>query len=421
MGGQLRAEVEHLRARIALRQQPVLVSWEILVQAAREIATSNPAMAAQLLAEAAGDALMYAANVDRMLQTARWAWDLAQEVASDEVTFFASIALGQALIFSGEGADAAAHLRRGLATMESSPALWRNPRLVAWAARARLFLREREVGAELLQRAVDAAREQGAIGMLPVGLNQIGHDSATSDRWAAARAEYEEGIRLAREAGQPNELCASLAGLSRLEARQGRAEACRAHAAEALTLAEEFGVGLYRIWAHLALTQLELGLGHLGDVIRHSENATSALVELGITDVDLSPVPEVVETCVRKGRSLEVKTVVEDHYQRAAQKGFPWALARAARCRGLMADDASFEISFVEALHCHDLTSDSFEQGRTRLCFGERLRRARQKTRARRELRQAFEVFDELGAAPWAERARLELLATGEDGSPARS
>jgi len=70
------------------------------------------------LPEAAGDALMYAANVDCMLQTALWAWDLAQGVASDEVTFFASIALGQALIFSGDGAEAAVHLRRGLAMME---------------------------------------------------------------------------------------------------------------------------------------------------------------------------------------------------------------------------------------------------------------------------------------------------------------
>jgi len=95
-------------------------------------------------------------------------------------------------------------------------------------------------------------------------------------------------------------------------------------------------------------------------------------------------------------------------------RAFPWALARAARCRGLVADDASFEPCFVEALRYHDLTSDSFERGPSHLCFGERLRRARRRTHARRELRCAFEIFDELGATPWAERARLELPATGE-------
>src|SRR5262249_42392217 len=147
----LRAEIEHLRARIALRQEPVRVSYEILVQAARDIATLDRGKAALMLAEAAGDGLMYAADGERMLHTARWAWELAQGVSSEEVHFFVDIALGQALIFAGHGSEGAGHIRQGLAMIESSAALWRNPRLVAWAARARLFLRERDDGAALLQ------------------------------------------------------------------------------------------------------------------------------------------------------------------------------------------------------------------------------------------------------------------------------
>jgi DNA-binding CsgD family transcriptional regulator len=34
--------------------------------------------------------------------------------------------------------------------------------------------------------------------------------------------------------------------------------------------------------------------------------------------------------------------------------------------------------------------------------------------KAREQLRVALEAFDDLGAGPWAERARAELLATGE-------
>ncbi len=79
-----------------------------------------------------------------------------------------------------------------------------------------------------------------------------------------------------------------------------------------------------------------------------------------------------------------------------------------------MADGASFEQHFIDAKRYHELNSDSFERGRTHLSFGERLRRARHRVEARRELRRAFEIFDRLGADPWAERARLELLATGE-------
>jgi DNA-binding CsgD family transcriptional regulator len=89
-------------------------------------------------------------------------------------------------------------------------------------------------------------------------------------------------------------------------------------------------------------------------------------------------------------------------------------MARAARCRGLLADDGSFEQHFVDALRFGELNSDSFELGRTHLCFGERLRRARRRVEARRELHRAFDIFDRLGATPWAERARLELLATGQ-------
>lgn len=411
-----RVEIEHMRARIALRREPVRVSYNILVRAARDIATVDAPKAARLLAEAAGDALMYAATVQPMIETARWAWELTNGVIDDdpEVAVLTRIALGQALIFVGEGAEGARYIREGLAVMESSPALWRDPRLVAWAGRGRLFLREGTAGGALIQRAVDIAREQGAISMLPVALNQLAVDSAVSDRWAEASAEYAEGVRLARELGQRSELCHCLAGLCRLEARQGREAGCREHAAEALALADEFGMNLYRIWTHLALTQLELGLGHLDSSAHHGQAADAVITELGIADADVWPAPELVEVYLRLGRRAEAETVAEPYCGLAERKGLPWAMARAARCRGLLADDMAFEQHFVDAVRFGELNSDSFELGRSHLCFGERLRRVRRRVEARRELRQAFDIFDRLGAAPWAERARLELLATGQ-------
>jgi AAA ATPase domain len=413
----VRVEIEHLRARIALRQQPVMVSYEILVQAARDIAALDPAKAVLLLAEASGDALMYTARVPIMLETARWAWDLAQGVNNEEVSFFASMAFGQALIYDNH-AEGATHVRNALATIESSATLWRNPRLVAWAGRGRLYLREHEGGAALLQRAVDAAREQGAIGMLPVALNQQGLDSATSDRWAAAHAQYAEGICIARELAQPTELCACLAGLCRLEAREGRADSCREHGAEALALADQCGMGLCRIWVHLALTQLELGLGHLEDALRHADDTSSVLQTHGVSDVDLSPTPELVETYVRLGRAPAAVPSVDEFYRRAEEKGMPWALARANRCRGLVADDASFERHFLEAFRCHDLTGDSFERGRSHLCFGERLRRARRRLHARRGRRGQ----NERGSSSWPPaKPRASAMAARSIGSPHRS
>jgi DNA-binding CsgD family transcriptional regulator len=62
----------------------------------------------------------------------------------------------------------------------------------------------------------------------------------------------------------------------------------------------------------------------------------------------------------------------------------------------------------------HALTPDSFEAARTRLAYGERLRRARNRVLAREQLRAAAEAFERLGAHPWAVRAHTELAATGE-------
>ena len=88
--------------------------------------------------------------------------------------------------------------------------------------------------------------------------------------------------------------------------------------------------------------------------------------------------------------------------------------ANTARIRGLLADDDSFEQHFLEALGHHAEYKSSFDEARTRLCFGERLRRAQRRRDARDQLRLALETFERLGATPWADRARNELRATGE-------
>ena len=79
---------------------------------------------------------------------------------------------------------------------------------------------------------------------------------------------------------------------------------------------------------------------------------------------------------------------------------------------GLLADD--FEPHFEQALTLHQQTFDAFETARTRLAYGARLRRARQRVRAREQLRAALEAFEKLGRSPWADAASVELAATGE-------
>jgi DNA-binding CsgD family transcriptional regulator len=404
-------QIEHLRGHVAVRIGPVMEGHAILVAAAERAAADDPDRAVVMLAEAV-NACFYAGDAAEMLRTAERIAELAP--AEGESAFFGNIAHGMALIMAGEGEAGAALVRRAVEILEASAELRGDPRLLAWAAMGPLWLRESGAGRGLVGRALETARRQSAVGVLPFLLNHVVRDHAAGDSWATAHATYHEAILLARESGQRTELAAALAGLAWLESRQGREEDCRAHAAEGRALCRELGVGLYEIWTTIALGELELGLGRPAAAAEHFEEQNAVLAALGIGDADLSPAAELVDAYLRLGRIDDAAATAESFDAQAKAKGQPWALARAARCRGLLAGDDELDHHFAEALELHEQTPDVFETGRTRLAYGARLRRARQRVRAREELRAAVEIFDRLGAAPWSELARAELAATGE-------
>ena len=286
--------------------------------------------------------------------------------------------------------------------------------LLPWVVIVPLFLRESGSARSLVDEAIDTARARAALGILPWLLNRVARDHAAADQWSRATVEYDEAVRLAHETGQRTELGAALAGWAWLEARQGREADCRAHAAEALTLCAELGTHLFEIWAIRALGELELGLGRASAAIGYLEDCNARLEAHGIQDVDLAPNAELIDAYLRVGRRTDAERLVRELDLEATRKGQPWSLARAARCRGLVATEGEFEHHFDVAVELHGQTPDVFELGVTRLAYGGRLRRQRQRTRARSELRLALEIFEGLGAEPWAEMARGELLATGE-------
>ena len=409
----LRAQIDHLRGHVALRSGRVMDGHDILVDAAERALPHDSGDAVVMLAEAA-DACAFAARPEPMLRAARRAWSLLTPGAGERERFFATLALGMALIYDGQGDEGAGLLRDATRLLERSDALSGDPRLLSSTALGPLWLREAATSRALVERAIDAARQQGALGALPFALWLAARDAATSDRWAVAQARYEEGIRLARETGQATSLCAALAGLACLEAREGREAACREHAGEALTLSAHLGLGFFRIWALDALAELEAGLGAYELAVARLEEKEQLLAERGIEDPDVSGAPELVEALLRLDRGDEAARRLEQFAARAEEKAQPWALARLARCRGLLAGPDDLADHFGAALRLHAHTPDRFEAARTRLCFGEGLRRSRRRVAARGELHLALEAFDALGATPWAERATLELLATGE-------
>ena len=92
----------------------------------------------------------------------------------------------------------------------------------------------------------------------------------------------------------------------------------------------------------------------------------------------------------------------------------PWAPPLLAACRALLADDEMFEPLFDEALELHRAVEDPYLEARTRLAYGERLRRAGRRILAREELRSAHAIFATLQCDVWASRASRELRASGE-------
>src|SRR5208282_2646699 len=305
------------------------------------------------------------------------------------------------LIFSGEGERGAATIRAAVEVLEHSDELRDDPRLLAWAAMGPVWLREVSIGSALADRALAVARRKSAVGVLPFVLTHVAIEQAATDRWAEAQAGFHEAIDLARETGQRTELGASLARLASLEARQGRSEQSRRHATEALSLSRELGLGVCEVWAIAALGDLELSLGRPEAALAHFEEQQAVVRSRGILDVDLSPAPELVEIYLRLGRRQEAAEAAGEFERDASTKAQPWALARAARCRGLLVPQDESDRHFDMALALHGQTPDAFEAGRTHLAYGSHLRRARQRLRAREQLRAAVDVFDRLGADPW--------------------
>jgi DNA-binding CsgD family transcriptional regulator len=120
---------------------------------------------------------------------------------------------------------------------------------------------------------------------------------------------------------------------------------------------------------------------------------------------------ELIEAGLRVGRRDEAAAALVRLSERTRASGTAWALGIEARCRALLDDDESLYRESIDRL-AHSRAA--LELARSRLLYGEWLRRENRRTDAREFLRAAHGSFSDMGAAAFAERARRELLATGE-------
>jgi DNA-binding CsgD family transcriptional regulator len=122
---------------------------------------------------------------------------------------------------------------------------------------------------------------------------------------------------------------------------------------------------------------------------------------------------ELVEAAVRSGVPERAAGALQRLSGIARACGTDWALGAEARSRALVSDGAAAESLYREAIGRFGRTRLRVDLARAHLVYGEWLRRERRRRDARDQLGSAYEIFDSVGAAAFAERARIELRATG--------
>jgi DNA-binding CsgD family transcriptional regulator len=259
---------------------------------------------------------------------------------------------------------------------------------------------------EVATLQVRLARSAGALNVLPIALNYRADVYVHAGEFAAASALIDEAEAITQATGNPPLRYTSLMlaawrgqepvvlGLiqASLDDATGRGEG------RAITLTEYAGAVLYN------------GLGRYQEAYDAAERACEH-GELGLGGWALI---ELVEAAARSGRPQAAAAAWAGLEERTRASGTEWALGIQARSRALLSDDGVADALYREAIERLAGSRVVIHLARARLLYGEWLRRENRRSDSREQLRAAHEMFSHVGADGFAERARRELLATGE-------
>jgi DNA-binding CsgD family transcriptional regulator len=241
------------------------------------------------------------------------------------------------------------------------------------------------------RRAVDEARDAGALGELPAALGCWGAVLVSTGDLAAADGVAAEARLVAAATGVPPAPNLDL----ELSALRGRPD-------EAEPLLEE----RTDTAAHWAAAILYNGLGRYEDALRRAGLVNPFTAARAL--------PELIEAAVRVGDDDAARAALNDLADATKPCGTDWALGVLARSRALLSEGAAADRNYREAIDRLRRTQLRPDLARAHLLYGEWLRRGRRRVEARQQLRTAYEMVVSIGMEAFGERARRELLATGE-------
>jgi hypothetical protein len=291
--------------------------------------------------------------------------------------------------FLGHQASAEDWLQWGLLGSGAALALWD---FTSWSA--------------LSTRYLEFARASGALAPLSAALN-------AQRVMAIFFGDFEAATSLGVEEAAVKEVTGARKGsygALLLAAYQGRsAEALQLIAANTSdAIARGEGLGLHH--AYWATAVLHNGFGHYTDALCAAEQAAKEDAPF----VTASVLPELIEAAVRSGEAGRAADALRRLSAVTAVDGSDWAAGIEARSRALMSKGHDAEHFYAEAVERLGRTPLRPELARAHLLYGEWLRRENRRIDARQQLRTAYDLFTAIGADAFAERARSELVATGE-------
>ncbi len=260
---------------------------------------------------------------------------------------------------------------------------------------------------ELTGRQVELARRAGALSLLSVALDDRIHVDLFCGRIEVAVSLAAELDAVVEATGSRLTLRGSIALANWRGDEAGARALIEAQRQDVLRRGE----GLWLVAVDWGSAVLYNGLGRYDDALAAAERAAEDPHGMGVSTWLLS---DLIEAAVRSGKPERAAGPLERLKEIAVANGNDWSLGIHARGSALLAEGADAEPHYREAIERLGRTRIRVTVGRTHLLYGEWLRRQNRRVDAREQLRIAHSMLADMGMEAFAERARRELLATGE-------
>jgi ATP/maltotriose-dependent transcriptional regulator MalT len=256
-------------------------------------------------------------------------------------------------------------------------------------------------------RQLRYARETGALARLPIDLTALAVLVVWWGDFASAGAAIAEADAVAEATGTGIAPYSAML----LAAFRGREDEAASLIEATIEGATAGGQGIGIQYAQWVASILFNGLGRHEQALAAAQAAADDEFELFLSAWAL---PEVIEASVKSGLSEPARGAFERLVRATAAAGTDWALAIEARSRALVSKGQRAEASYQEAIDRFGRTRLRPELARAHLLYGEWLRSEKRRVDARAQLHTAHEMLTAIGMEAFSERARIELVATGE-------